>query len=93
MTKEQEIYKNMKEIGRRAHTLKKCHGRWWVSYTTLVDAIRAAGYAEEQISPIISRMEEKGYIHTMRPVKHIPGKTATGERARYAGFIIDRWAN
>jgi len=85
MTKEQEIFKNMKEIGRRRHTLKKSHGRWWVSHPTLVDAIEQSGFKEAQAIVIISRMEAKGYVHTRKDVN---GRAVMG-----GGYVIDKWEN
>ena len=85
MTKEQEIYRNMKAIAKRRHTMGKSHGRWWVSYPTLHDAIKDAGFADDKtIAAIIDRMEEKGYIHAAR--------TANGHK-NPGTYIIDKWAN
>lgn len=85
MTKEQEIFKNMKEIGRRRHTLRKSHGKWWVSSPTLASAIEEAGFTEKQAWTIIDRMEAKGYIHQRRDIN--------GHKVFGGGYIIDKWVN
>ena len=85
MTKEQEIYKNMREIAKRRHTLKKSHGKWWVSYPTLLNAIEEAGYNENQSNTIIDRMIAKGYIHICRDIN--------GHEFIGRGLIIDKWIN
>lgn len=82
MTKEQEIYKNMKA----SHGIVKSHGKWVIRYPALYMAIKKAGYSDEQIRKIIDRMCDKGYIHR---IKWADGK----ERGAGAGLVIDKWVN
>ena len=62
MTKEQEIYKNMKA----SHGIVKSHGKWVIRYSALYVAIKNAGYSDEQIRKIIHLMLDEGYIHWVR---------------------------
>ena len=83
MSKEQEIYKNMKKRGR----LYKFKGKFIINYPALYCAIKEAGYNEEQITLIIKRMIEKGYI---RKSKDVWGRTSEGLGF---SFIIEKWVN
>lgn len=83
MTKEQEIYKNMKKRGR----LYKFKGKYGIRYSALYCAIKEAGYTDEQINTIIQRMIDKGYLRK--------SKDAWGRECEGLGFnfIIEKWEN
>jgi hypothetical protein len=83
MSKEQEIYKNMKRKGR----LYKAYGKYGIRYPALYCSIKEAGYNEEQIHQIILNMIAKGYI---RKVKNVNGRVLEGLASNY---IIEKWVN
>ena len=87
MTKEQEIYKNMKRKG----YIYKSHGKWGISYSKLYHAIADAGYNDyKTINTIIDRMERKGYIR--RSYDGTP--TCDPHKAFTTGrYIILKWVN
>lgn len=78
MTKEQEIYKNMKR------NLYKSHGKWTIGIAKLYKAIWDAGYNKAQSEIIIKGMETKGYI---RRTKNVNGKPTCGH------YVIEKWVN
>lgn len=83
MTKEQEIYRNMKRRGR----IYKAYGKWGIKYEGLYKAIEEAGYTDyKTIWKIIHRMEDKGYI---RGSKDVCGRNYE-LNSRY---IILKWVN
>jgi predicted transcriptional regulator len=81
MTKEQEIYKNMK----MNHRIWKSHGKYGINFENLYCAIRDAGYDDyNTICTIIDRMVDKGYIRMSRSIG----------RAKNTGkYIIEKWVN
>lgn len=83
MSKEQEIYKNMKRKGR----LYKAYGKYGIRYPALYCSIKEAGFNEEQIHQIILNMIAKGYI---RKSKDVNGRTWEGDGGNY---IIEKWIN
>lgn len=83
MSKEQEIFKNMRKRGR----LYKSHGKWTIGYAHLYCAIKEVGYRDDKtIHKIIEGMEDKGYI---RQSKDVNGRT-WGHMGHY---IITKWVN
>lgn len=81
MTKEQEIYKNMK----MNHHIWKSHGKYGINFESLYCAIKDAGYDDDKtIRTIIHRMVDKGYI---RMSKSIGKNQYTGK------YIIEKWVN
>lgn len=82
MTKEQEIYKNM----RRRGNIKKCYGQWCISYAALYCAIKDAGYKDDHtIWAIMENMLAAGWI---RKSKDSWGRESEGLGHR---FIIVKW--
>lgn len=83
MTKEQEIYKNMKKRGR----IYKSHGKWGIGYAPLYCSIKEAGFKDDkEIWQIIKGMEKKGYIRQ--------SKDANGRTYGHLGnYIIEKWVN
>ena len=81
MTKEQEIYKNMRKRGR----IYKFNGKYGINTAQLFGAIQEAGYADRNtVYQIIDKMEEKGYIRkSLMP----NGKPKMGR------YIIQKWVN
>ena len=83
MTKEQEIYKNMKKRGR----IYKSHGKYGIRYAALYCSIKEAGFmTDEIIWKIIDRMENKGYIRQSRDIN---GRTC----GHLGNYIIEKWVN
>ena len=56
MTKEQEIYKNMKS------RIFKAYGKFCIKKSFLLLSIKEAKYNDETALEILKRMETKGYI-------------------------------
>ena len=88
MTKEQQIFQNMKRRGR----IYKAHGKWCISYAKLVNAIIEAGYDRDTADRIIENMLAKNYI---RQCKNVNGRTATdqGMSHRLGNYVILKWVN
>ena len=88
MTKEQQIYKNMKRPGH----IKKAYGKWCISYSKLIKAIIDTGYSRDTADKIIENMLARGYI---RESRNINGKTATEQGLKHSlsGYIITKWIN
>lgn len=85
MTKEQEIFQNMKKRGR----IHKAYGKWVIKYPALYVSIKEAGYAEdEQIWGIIDNMIKAGYIRRSLDINGKPCILKHG-----GNYIITRWAN
>ena len=83
MTKEQEIYRNMKKRGR----IFKKHGKYGIGYAPLYCSIKEAGFHEDEIIwEIIKRMESKGYIRQSRDVN---GRI----KGHLGNYIIEKWVN
>lgn len=83
MTKEQEIYKNMKKKGR----IFKKYGKYGIGYAHLYCSIKEAGFPEDEtIWKIIKGMENKGYIRQSRDVN---GRT----HGHFGTYIIEKWVN
>lgn len=87
MSKEQEIYRNMKKRGR----IYKTHGKWKINYPSLLCSIEEAGYTQDESNMIIEKMLRKGYI---RQVRDAYGRTdsSKGMSHHLSGYIIERWA-
>ena len=86
MTKEQEIYKNMKKRG-----IYKAYGKYGITYPNLYCAIKDAGYDNHKtIDTIINNMENKGYIRRSYDGTRNcdPHKAFTTGR-----YIILKWEN
>lgn len=83
MTKEQEIYKNMRKRGR----IFKAYGKYGIGYANLYCSIKEAGYTEEAtIWKIIDGMERRGYIRQ--------GRKSNGKTVGHCGnYIIEKWIN
>ena len=80
MTKEQEIYKNMKKRGR---IYKKRNGKYGIDYPSLFVAIKEAGYDDdEMIEKIIKNMIDKGYL----------SKSHDGYN-KGLRYVIEKWVN
>ena len=78
MTKEQQIYKNMKSRG-----IVKAHGKWIISYNRLYCAIVDAGYKDyDTIRKIIDGMVANGYIRKPHSGNYISGN-----------YVIEKWVN
>lgn len=88
MSKEQEIYRNMKKRGR----IYKTHGKWKINYPSLLCSIEEAGYTQDESNMIIEAMLRKGYI---RQVRDAYGRTDAdkGMSHHLSGYIIERWEN
>lgn len=90
MTKEQEIFKNMKKRGR----IYKAYGKFGISYINLWKSIIEAGYDKEQTEQIIRNMIKKGLI---RYSKDCWGRTPDDKKGggcHYKGkYIIEKWIN
>jgi hypothetical protein len=83
MTKEQEIYRNMKKRGR----IFRAHGKYGIGYAHLYCSIKEAGYPDDAtIWQIIDGMERRGYIRqSVKP----NGKTA----GHCGNYVIEKWIN
>ena len=78
LTKEQQIFKNIKSRG-----VIKSHGKWVIDYKKLYCAIVDAGYKDyDTVRKIIDNMVAKGYIR----------KSHTGNRIS-SNYIIEKWVN
>ena len=81
MTKEQEIYRNMKA----SRKIYKAYGKYGIRFSALYCAIKEAGYNNDTIiRKIIQKMENNGYI---RKSKGINGQE------NFAKYIILKWVN
>ena len=78
MTKEQEIYRNMKKKGR----IYKAYGKWGIGYASLYVSIKEAGYEDDAVNQIIQGMKNKEYIRE--------SKSRTNKGLKY---IIEKWVN
>lgn len=81
MTKEQEIYQNMR------HRVRKYRGKWCIGYAGLYCAIKEAGFTEDEtIWKIMDNMVAKGYL---RYSKDRNRRT----HGHFSNYIILKWAN
>lgn len=89
MTKEKQIYQNMKHN----HRIFKSHGKYGIKYSGLYMAIKEAGYNDRDvINKIIDNMISSGYI---RPSKDVWGRTCTDQGLSHhlGNYIILKWEN
>lgn len=89
MTKEQEIYKNMRKKGR----IMKSHNKWVIRASKLMLAISEAGYEDIVTQKqIIQGMIDKGYL---RESKDVWGRTARDQGLTFlmGNFIIEKWVD
>jgi hypothetical protein len=79
MSKEQEIYKNMKKKGR----IYKAYGKWGIDYASLYCSIKEAGYdSDAVIWRIINGMMNKGYI-----------RLSKNRVNRGLKYVVEKWVN